>query len=54
MRYLEEQVERLTAERDRARAEADELNELNARVERAKSLRDLVYPLLNEEGEPAA
>jgi hypothetical protein len=41
-RYLQEQLEKVTAQRDRARAEADELNELNVRIESAKSIRDLV------------
>jgi chromosome segregation ATPase len=42
VRYLEEQLSTVSAERDRAKAEAYELNELNARVESAKSIRDLV------------
>lgn len=39
---LQEQLEKVEAERDFLRAEAYELNELNARVESAKSIRDLV------------
>ena len=41
LRHAKEEIENLTAERDRAREEAEELAELNAKVETAKGVRDL-------------